>query len=249
MNGILPVCYGWVRETWPECYGWWGLGLFITFVETVGMNFHLDIKALLTVTFTLFAIIDIIGSIPILIALKDKMGGIRELRATIISGALMVLFLFLGEPFLQLLGLDVKSFAVGGSIVTFVGKAGNDALHGYRLTEVNRAFDVLVNEPFDFNDLIIDLKSKGVTGFDPGTFFPGPLIFADFNGSRYSVVPGNIALFNTDMNRVQARFVVFISPVHHHTHTWNTHHTKVVFRFLKKTVNKTVNELTGVHGN
>lgn len=84
------------------------------------MNFHLDIKALLTVTFTLFAIIDIIGSIPILIALKDKMGGIRELRATIISGALMVLFLFLGEPFLQLLGLDVKSFAVGGSIVIFI---------------------------------------------------------------------------------------------------------------------------------
>ena len=75
---------------------------------------------LLTVTFTLFAVIDIVGSVPILISLKEKMGGIRELRATFISGALMVLFLFGGEAFLNLLGLDVKSFAVGGSIVIFI---------------------------------------------------------------------------------------------------------------------------------
>lgn len=89
-----------------------------TFAETVTMN--VDPKALLTVTFTLFAIIDIIGSIPVLISLKEKMGGIRELRATLISGGLMVLFLFLGEAFLNILGLDVKSFAVGGSIVIFI---------------------------------------------------------------------------------------------------------------------------------
>ncbi|HEY6504849.1 MAG TPA: MarC family protein, partial [Chitinophagaceae bacterium] len=81
---------------------------------------NLDLNALLTVTFTLFAIIDIIGSVPILISLKEKMGGIRELRATIISGALMVLFLFLGEGFLNILNLDVRSFAVGGSIVIFI---------------------------------------------------------------------------------------------------------------------------------
>ncbi|MCC7402059.1 MAG: MarC family protein [Chitinophagaceae bacterium] len=75
---------------------------------------------LITVTFTLFAVIDIIGSVPILISLKEKMGGIREFRATIISGALMILFLFGGEVFLKLLGLDVRSFAVGGSIVIFI---------------------------------------------------------------------------------------------------------------------------------
>jgi multiple antibiotic resistance protein len=79
-----------------------------------------DLKALLTVTFTLFAIIDIIGSIPVLISLKSKMGGINELRATVISGGLMILFLFTGEPLLNLLGLDVRSFAVGGSIVIFI---------------------------------------------------------------------------------------------------------------------------------
>jgi multiple antibiotic resistance protein len=80
----------------------------------------IDLKELLTVTFTLFAVIDIVGSVPILISLKEKMGGIRELRATIISGALMILFLFVGKGFLNLLGLDVKSFAVGGSIVIFI---------------------------------------------------------------------------------------------------------------------------------
>ena len=78
------------------------------------------LEDLLTVTFTLFAIIDIIGSIPILISLKLKMGGIREARATLIAGFLMILFLYLGEPFLNLLGLDVQSFAVGGSIVIFI---------------------------------------------------------------------------------------------------------------------------------
>jgi multiple antibiotic resistance protein len=81
---------------------------------------NLDPKELLTVSFTLFAVIDIVGSVPILISLKEKMGGIRELRATLISGALMILFLFVGKGFLNLLGLDVKSFAVGGSIVIFI---------------------------------------------------------------------------------------------------------------------------------
>ena len=80
----------------------------------------LNLNELLTVTFTLFAVIDIIGSIPLLISLKHKLGGIDEVRATLISGALMILFLYLGEKFLQILGLDVRSFAVGGSIVIFI---------------------------------------------------------------------------------------------------------------------------------
>ena len=82
------------------------------------MEFHFD--QLLTVIFTLFAVIDIVGSIPLLIAMKEKSGAIKSLKVTLISGALMILFLFLGKPFLQVLGLDVKSFAVGGSIVIFL---------------------------------------------------------------------------------------------------------------------------------
>lgn len=76
---------------------------------------------LFTTTFTLFAVIDILGSIPILIALKDKMGGqIKTMLATVASGAFMILFLFVGQPFLNILGLDVHSFAVAGSIVIFI---------------------------------------------------------------------------------------------------------------------------------
>ena len=78
-------------------------------------------KELITVSFTLFAVIDILGSIPILISLKDKMGGqIKTGLATVASGALMILFLFLGQQFLNILGLDVQSFAVAGSIVIFI---------------------------------------------------------------------------------------------------------------------------------
>ncbi len=82
------------------------------------MEFHFD--QLLTVIFTLFAVIDIVGSIPLLIAMKEKMGGIKSLKVTLISGAFMIAFMFLGKPFLKILGLDIKSFAVGGSIVIFL---------------------------------------------------------------------------------------------------------------------------------
>jgi multiple antibiotic resistance protein len=78
-------------------------------------------KELVTVSFTLFAVIDILGSIPILISLKDKMGGhIRSMQATIASGALMIIFLFVGQKLLNTLGLDIQSFAVAGSIVIFI---------------------------------------------------------------------------------------------------------------------------------
>jgi multiple antibiotic resistance protein len=82
------------------------------------MKFSID--DFITVTFTLFAVIDIIGSIPLLIAIKERAGGIREVKATLISGALMILFLLAGELFLKVMGIDVRSFAVAGSIVIFV---------------------------------------------------------------------------------------------------------------------------------
>lgn len=75
---------------------------------------------LVTVVFTLFAVIDIVGSVPILISLKQKIGGIHEFRATLISGVLMILFLFAGDKLLRILGLDIKTFAVAGSVVIFI---------------------------------------------------------------------------------------------------------------------------------
>jgi len=82
------------------------------------MNINAD--HIITITFTLFAVIDIVGSIPLLVSLKEKLGGIRALQATLVSGGLMILFLIVGENFLRILGLDVKSFAVGGSVVIFL---------------------------------------------------------------------------------------------------------------------------------
>lgn len=86
------------------------------------MNFgNLDFKEVLTISFTLFAVIDMLGNIPVLASLRAKMGGeIRSTQATLASGALMVLFLLIGRQFLNILGLDVQSFAVAGSIVIFI---------------------------------------------------------------------------------------------------------------------------------
>jgi multiple antibiotic resistance protein len=79
-----------------------------------------NFQEFLTLTFTLFAVIDVVGSVPMLISLKEKMGSINAWKVTLISGALMVLFFFIGKPFLNILGVDIKSFAVAGSIVIFI---------------------------------------------------------------------------------------------------------------------------------
>jgi multiple antibiotic resistance protein len=79
-----------------------------------------DIKELLTLTFTLFAVIDIVGSIPLLIAMREKVGGIHPGKVTLFSGIFMIGFFFVGSSFLDLLGVDIRSFAVAGSIVIFI---------------------------------------------------------------------------------------------------------------------------------
>ncbi|MBL0182152.1 MAG: MarC family protein [Chitinophagaceae bacterium] len=82
---------------------------------------NLSAKEILTISFTLFAVIDMVGNIPVLASLRAKMGGeIRSLQATLASGSLMILFLLVGQQFLNILGLDVQSFAVAGSIVIFI---------------------------------------------------------------------------------------------------------------------------------
>ena len=79
-----------------------------------------NFQEFITLTFTLFAVIDVVGSVPMLISMKEKMGGINAWKVTLISGALMVLFFFIGKPFVNILGVDIKSFAVAGSIVIFI---------------------------------------------------------------------------------------------------------------------------------
>jgi multiple antibiotic resistance protein len=79
-----------------------------------------NIKEILTVTFALFAVIDILGSIPVLISVKNKIGKINAFRATVVSGVLILAFFYFGEAFLNILGLDIPSFAIAGSIVLFI---------------------------------------------------------------------------------------------------------------------------------
>ncbi len=81
------------------------------------MNF--DIKQIATATMILFAIIDIIGSIPIIIGLREKVGHIQSEKASIVAAALMVMFLFIGKEILNLIGIDVNSFAVAGAFIIF----------------------------------------------------------------------------------------------------------------------------------
>ena len=81
------------------------------------MNF--DIKEIFTAFMVLFAVIDIIGNIPIIIDLRKKVGHIQSEKASLIAGVIMILFLFLGERILKLIGVDVNSFAVAGAFVIF----------------------------------------------------------------------------------------------------------------------------------
>lgn len=76
-----------------------------------------DFKEILSVSLILFSIIDILGSIPLILNLKKKTGFINAERTTLISGGLMIGYLFLGTQILQLFGVDVNSFAVAGAII------------------------------------------------------------------------------------------------------------------------------------
>lgn len=80
----------------------------------------INIQAIIAITFTLFAVIDVLGSVPILLSVQKKMGPINVRNATLASGLFMILFLFFGKPFLGLMGVDINSFAVAGSIVIFI---------------------------------------------------------------------------------------------------------------------------------
>ena len=79
----------------------------------------MDLKEILTASMVLFAVIDIVGSIPIIISLREKAGHIQSEKASLVAALIMIAFLFLGEKILSLIGIDVNSFAVAGSFIIF----------------------------------------------------------------------------------------------------------------------------------
>jgi multiple antibiotic resistance protein len=82
------------------------------------MNF--SFKEILSATMILFAVIDIMGSIPLIISLRNKVGHIQSEKASIVAAGIMIVFLFLGESILKYLGVDINSFAVAGAFVLFI---------------------------------------------------------------------------------------------------------------------------------
>jgi multiple antibiotic resistance protein len=79
----------------------------------------LNFKEIFTASMVLFAVIDIVGNIPIVISLRKKAGHIHSEKASIIAALVMILFLFLGEEILNLIGINVNEFAVAGSFILF----------------------------------------------------------------------------------------------------------------------------------
>ncbi|PKD21927.1 hypothetical protein APR41_00295 [Salegentibacter salinarum] len=79
----------------------------------------LDAKQIFTAGMILFAVIDIIGSIPIIIDLRRKVGHIQSEKASVVAGFIMIVFLFVGKEILNLIGIDVNSFAVAGAFILF----------------------------------------------------------------------------------------------------------------------------------
>jgi multiple antibiotic resistance protein len=84
-------------------------------MNVMGFNVNDALSAFLI----LFAVIDIPGSIPIIVSLRKKVGHVQSEKATVVAGIIMIVFLFLGESILNLLGVDVQSFAIAGSFVIF----------------------------------------------------------------------------------------------------------------------------------
>lgn len=83
-------------------------------------NFSEIFNNIITVSLTLFAVIDVLGSIPVIIDLKRKLGRIDSFKATVVSAVIMILFLFVGEKILSMVGIDLPSFAMAGGIVIFL---------------------------------------------------------------------------------------------------------------------------------
>ncbi len=84
------------------------------------MELKFDIIEILKVTMVLFAVIDVIGSIPIIISLKQKTGGINAAKASLVSLGIMIVFLFIGQSILSIIGISIGDFAIAGSILIFI---------------------------------------------------------------------------------------------------------------------------------
>jgi multiple antibiotic resistance protein len=94
-----------------------------------------NLKEILSVTLILFAVIDMLGNIPVVIEMRQREGVIQSGRATLVAAVLMIGFLFLGQEILKLFGLDAESFALAGAIIIFL--VGMEMVLGIHLFQAN----------------------------------------------------------------------------------------------------------------
>ena len=91
----------------------------MTFAAIKSLLMNFNVKEIFTAFMVLFAVIDIVGNIPIIIDLRKKAGHIQSEKASIIAGVILIVFLFVGKSILKLVGIDVHSFAVAGAFILF----------------------------------------------------------------------------------------------------------------------------------
>jgi len=92
--------------------------LFAIFVKILDMNF--SIKEIFSAFIVMFAVIDILGSVPIIVGMKEQKKSFSAWKAAVISFAILVSFLFVGQAMLALFGVDISSFAIAGGLVLLV---------------------------------------------------------------------------------------------------------------------------------
>ena len=109
---------------------------------------NFNYNQILSVTMILFAIIDILGSIPVVISLRNKVGHIQSEKASIVALLLMIFFLFIGEEMLKIIGLDISSFAIAGSVVIFI--IAMEMILGINLFKVKDPIFTTVSLFFEF---------------------------------------------------------------------------------------------------
>ncbi len=107
-----------------------------------------SIKAILSISLILFSVIDILGSIPLIINIKQKAGFIESEKATLVAAVIMFIFLFLGDNILRLFGIDYSSFAIAGSIILFL--LGMEMLLGVHIFKTDATSGSLSIVPLAF---------------------------------------------------------------------------------------------------
>ena len=158
----------------------------------------------------LFAVIDIIGNIPIIIDLRQKVGHVQSGKASLIAGFILIIFLFIGEQLLSIIGIDVHSFAVAGA--EYSGDSTKWDLHLYDI----QTFTVLQISNTGTNIQTTVPESSRVRGLSSGAIGyvsghnPAELILSQTTGS---FIQGEQLIFNEETKSSNSSVSPFLTSL------------------------------------